>query len=484
MRVCFVTSECVPYAKTGGLADVAGSLPKALAEAGCEVKIVMPLYGSIRTLDHGLSFSSDLSELSVDVAGRQVGFYAWHGKLPGSNVDVHFIDCPTYYHRGGLYTSDGDEDERFLMLQRAAIAIMQRYSWSPDVIHCNDWHTALLPTLLREQYSWDRLFDRTATILTIHNIGYQGRFSPSSAGAAGLSSTGFYPGGPYEFQGSFSFLKTGLLYADAITTVSDTYAREIQSSEHGAGLDPILRARSNDLFGVLNGIDVDVWNPSKDKEIQRTYSARSLERKLENKRALLDEMRLPFDERVPVIGIVSRLTVQKGLELLEPILQALASIPCQLVVLGSGEDRYEDFFRFAAGSLPHLVSFYPGYNDGLAHRITAGADMFLMPSRYEPCGMNQMYSLRYGTVPIVRKTGGLADTVFDYHEFHGEGNGFSFVDFASHGLLDAVRRACGLFQDKARWTEVQKRGMKGDFSWKRSAARYLEIYASSQSRRI
>lgn len=482
MRVCFVTSECVPYAKTGGLADVAGSLPRALSEAGCELKIVMPLYGNIRTLDHGLRLSTDLGTMKVEIAGKKVTFTAWYGKLPNSDVDVHFIDCPAYYHRNGLYTSDGDEDERFILLQHAAITILQRYSWSPDIIHCNDWHTALLPVFLREHYSWDNLFDNTASVLTIHNIGYQGRFSSSSLQTAGLSSTGFYPGGPFEFDGSFSFLKTGLLYADAITTVSETYAREIQTEAYGAGLEEVLRSRSWDLHGVLNGIDLSVWHPNKDDHIARRYTSGSLQRKLENKQALLDEVRLPYSESVPVVGVVSRLTAQKGLELLEPIIRAVVSIPCQLVVLGSGEDRYEDFFRFAATTFPDRVSFYTGYNDGLAHRITAGCDMFLMPSRYEPCGMNQMFSLVYGTVPVVRKTGGLADTVFDYHEFAGEGNGFSFVDFVSYALLDAVERACSLFGQKDQWEQIQRRGMNSDFSWKRSADRYLEIYAKIKAR--
>lgn len=483
MRVCFVTSECVPYAKTGGLADVAGSLPKALSEAGCDVKVIMPLYGSIRTLDHDLVLSTDLGTMDANVGGKKVTFAAWYGTLPGSNVAVHFVDCPAYFHRGGLYTSDNDEDERFILLQHAAVRILQRYHWSPDVVHCNDWHTALMPAFLREQYGWDNLFKHTATVLTIHNIGYQGRFTPSTVHTAGFDASGFYPGGPLEFEGSFSFLKTGLLYADAVTTVSETYAREIQTSEYGAGLEHVLRFRSGDLFGVLNGIDLTVWHPGQDKQIPRNYTNRSLGRKIENKKALLEEMRLPFDERVPLLGIVSRLTVQKGFELLEPIIQGVVSTPAQLVVLGSGDDRYERFFRAAASTFRDRVSFYPGYNDGLAHRITAGSDMFIMPSRYEPCGMNQMYSLLYGTLPVVRKTGGLADTVFDYHEFGGQGTGFSFVDFASHGLFDAIRRGCSLFGEKDVWLEIQKRGMKSDFSWKRSADRYIAIYERVKARR-
>ena len=468
MNICFATSECVPYAKTGGLADVSGSLPVALDAQGHHVKLFMPLYQSIKTIDHGLVHASDLGSIPVQIGNKRIDFHTWYGKLGDSDVEVYLVDCPTYYHRPGLYTSDRDEDERFILLQLAAFKIMQRYHWSPDVIHCNDWHTALIPAMLRETYSWDELFGKTGSVLTIHNIAYQGQFHESAAHAAGL-------GGPIQ-NGSFSFLRTGLLYADAITTVSETYAREIQTSALGAGLDPILASRSADVYGIVNGIDVDAWNPKTDPHIARQYTNRSLGRKAENKRALLEEMGLPFDPDVPVIGIISRFTEQKGFELLEPVLWELVGLPAQFVVLGSGEKRLEDFFGHAAVQLGNSVSACVGFSNELAHRITAGADMFLMPSAYEPCGMNQMYSMRYGTTPIVHKTGGLADTVRDLHEFDAEGTGFSFNDFTPYALKLTVERAVAMFRQTEIWKKMQLRGMKQDFSWASSAQKYVQIY--------
>lgn len=476
MNICFTTAECVPYAKTGGLADVAGSLPKALARSGCHVKLFMPLYGSINTIDHNLVYASDLGSIAVQIGSKRIEFHTWFGRLPDSDVEAYFIDCPTYFHRPGLYTSDGDEHERFILLQHAAFKVMQRYGWSPDVIHCHDWHTALMPVMLRETYAWDGLFSDTKSLLTIHNIGYQGRFRQGAVNDAGLPVDKYYRGGPLEFDDTFSFLKAGLVYADAINTVSETYAREIQTSISGAGLDPLLAARSSDVFGIVNGIDTTIWNPGTDTNIAQPFDAGSLNKKLDNKKALLAEMGLPFSRAVPLLGIVSRLTVQKGFELLEPVLWQLADIPIQLVVLGSGEERYENFFKQAAAQFGDRVSVYVGFSDGLAHRITAGADMFLMPSAYEPCGMNQMFSMRYGTIPVVHKTGGLADTVRDFHEFDGAGNGFSFDDFSAHALKQAVERAVSVFRQPAVWRSIQERGMAEDFSWEGSARRYVSLY--------
>ncbi|MEM1269576.1 MAG: glycogen synthase GlgA [Bacteroidota bacterium] len=485
MNVCFASSECAPYAKTGGLADVAGSLPKALQEEGCHVKVFMPLYGSINTIDHNLTFCEDLGYIPVEFAGKVVGFYTWYGTLPGSDAEIYFVDCPTYYHRPSLYNgANRDEDERFIFLQHAVFRIMQHYGWSPDVIHCNDWHTALMPAMVKEVYGWDRLFQKTGSLLSIHNIGYQGLFSGMSVGKAGLDPGTFYPGSALEKDGAFSFLKTGIAYADIVSTVSRTYGYELMTQEFGAGLDGLLRARASDFEGVVNGIDVDVWNPETDPYISKTYSADALEGKEANKRALLAEVGLPYDPSVPVVGIVSRFTSQKGFELLFPIMDGLLqSGPVQFVVLGSGERRIEDFFRRAAGAYPHLVSANIRYDEGLAHRITAGSDYFLMPSNYEPCGMNQMFSLRYGTVPVVRKTGGLADTVRDFHEFDGAGNGISFVDFSPHALFVTLRRALTLYRQPSVWDEMRVRGMKEDFSWTRSAQRYIDLYRRAQAKR-
>ena len=477
MNICFASSECVPFVKTGGLADVSGALPKALAQLGCHVKVFLPLYASIPTIDHNLIYASDLENISIQVGMQQHAFNTWYGKLPDSDVEVYFIDCPHYYHRGSTYTSAPDEDERYIFFQHAVFKIMQRYHWSPDVIHCNDWQTSLMPPLLKLDYEWDNLFERTASVLSIHNIAYQGRFSPISILKAGLPEDQFYPMGPFELHGAFSFMKAGAVYADVLSTVSPTYAHEIQTPEFGEGLDGILRSRQGDLRGILNGIDGEDWNPAVDIHIAKKYDVNTIKDKSKNKKALLEEMGLPYRGNTPVIGIVSRLTGQKGFQLLQPILgELLSQHDFQLVMLGSGEQQYEDFFNWAHATWPDRVGVYIGYNNRLAHRIEAGCDMFLMPSAFEPCGLNQMYSLNYGTVPIVHKTGGLADTVQDFHEFHGEGNGFSFYEFAPHVLRDTIVRALTIFHEKETWRKIMERGMKQDFSWSSSAERYMEMY--------
>ena len=476
MKVCFVTSECVPFAKTGGLADVSGALPVALAELGCQVKVFMPLYSSIKVADYGFVFATDLRDIHIPIGNRTITFNTWYGKLPGSDVEVYLVDQPHYYHRSGLYTNDRDEDERFLLLQHAAFHIMQRYSWSPDVIHANDWQAALMPVFLRKTYHWDGLFRSTASLLSIHNIGYQGLFAPGSAWKAGLSENDFRSGA-YEHGGAFSFMKSGLLFADTISTVSETYAHEIQTKKHGAGLDGVLRSRGSDLYGIRNGIDTHVWNPATDPHIAANFTPDDLAGKAICKKDLLEAFELPYDPAVPVFGIVSRFTGQKGFDLLQPILgPLLQQEQMQLVVLGSGDRSLEDFFEWARHAFPERVGAFIGYNDQLAHRIEAGADCFLMPSHYEPCGLNQMYSLAYGTIPIVHRTGGLADTVHDWHELGGHGNGFSFYDGTAHALYTTIKRALALWPDRSAWKAMQQRGLTADYSWESSAEKYLDLY--------
>ena len=485
MKICFATTECVPFAKTGGLADVSGALPKALAALGADVKVFLPLYHSIPVFDYGFEQLHDLDGIPVQIGHRTIPFNTWRGRLPGSAAEVYLIDCPHYFHRASIYDgAHADEDERFILFQHAILNVLQRLHWAPDVLHANDWATALLPVFLRTTYAWDALFAGTATFLSIHNIGYQGRFTPHSVFLAGLSYEHLYPGGPYELDGAFCFLKAGIVFTDLVGTVSPTYAREIQTPEHGADLDGILRARRDALFGVLNGIDPDVWNPATDPHLATTYDAASLDRKEANKQALLEEVGLPYEAGVPAVGLIARLTAQKGVELLQPILQPLVEERAvQFVFLGSGEPRFEDFFRWAAATYPDRVAAYIGYNDGLAHRIEAGCDAFVMPSRYEPCGLNQMYSLAYGTVPVVRATGGLADTVRDNDEHRGEGNGYSCRDFAPFALHDALRRALGLYAEPEAWRALQQRGMAQDFSWDVSARRYVQLYRHAIGRR-
>lgn len=475
MKIAFVTSECVPFSKTGGLADVSGSLPSAIASLGPEVIVFTPLYGSIDTTSHGLEFRKDLYNLDVDLGGMEYRFHVWSTK--DSDAQVIFVDCPHFFHRPYLYSFDPDEDQRFAFFQLAVLRIIQQLEWAPDIIHCNDWQTGLIPAFLAHSHAWDQLFSQSRTLFTIHNIAYQGRFPRSSVGMVGLPYSEFRPGGPLELWGSFSFMKAGISYANAVSTVSEGYAREIQTPAFGEGLDGTIRSRSADLYGIVNGIDTAVWNPATDPYIPTNYSAETLEKKVLNKKALLEEFGLEFDDQIPVIGMISRLTPQKGLDLLQPILGSLVEqYPLMFVLLGSGEDRYQDFLRWAVATYPSRVANFIGYNERLSHLIEAGVDMFIMPSAYEPCGLNQMFSLNYGTIPIVRKTGGLADTVRDYHEFPGQGNGFSFNDFSSHALYTSIQRALDIYSQPQEWRLLQLRGMAEDFSWANSAKKYLSLY--------
>lgn len=487
MKIAFATAECVPYAKTGGLADVAGSLPKALEKLGVEVKIFMPKYLFIDESKHGLHYNWDVGEMLIRVNGKVHSVHLHQAKLPNSNVEVNFIDCPHYYNRGTVYTNDPDEDERFILFSKGVIEVLQRLQWTPDVIQCNDWQTGLIPLYIKDNYSWDRMFDNTATVFTIHNIAYQGRFSKSTLYAAEIRPELFYPGGPVEFEDTVSFMKTGIAFADIISTVSNKYSHEILTPEFGAGLDGILRARKPDVYGILNGVDYDEWNPETDKFLPYKYSMKDLSGKLKNKKFLMEHFNLPFDENRPLIGMISRLVLQKGFDIFADALPELMNLNAQWIILGSGEYRYEEMFRHLSYNLKGKLAAYIGYNNELAHLIEAGADIFLMPSRYEPCGLNQIYSLKYGTVPVVRKTGGLADTVKDWDEenYFGfdHGNGFSFYDYSGFALYKSVERAVNTFAHKDIWKKIQLNGMKLDFSWTRSAEKYAELYKIARDKR-
>ena len=398
-------------------------------------------------------------------------------KLPKSKLDVYFVRCPDLYDREGIYTQDEDEHLRFALLSRAALDMCQWTQWAPDIVHCNDWHTALMPLYLKTLYAWDKLFARTRTVLTIHNIGYQGVVGSDKLGELGLESEKRFLYQEDLDEGRVNFLKTGILYAHALTTVSVTYAREIQGDELGMGLDALLRKRSDSLFGIVNGVDYDEWNPKSDKLIPHRFNERDLRGKEANKQALCEKFGLEFDARAPLIGVVSRLTAQKGFELLPDILPVLLHRDdVRLVVLGNGEERYENYFNWLAGAFPKKVAFQAGFDNPLAHWIEAASDMFLMPSRYEPCGLNQMYSLRYGTVPIVRRTGGLADTVAPWNAQTREGTGFLFDEFTPEALLEAVRRALAAWRDDGAWSQLMQNGMARDFSWEHQVDEYIALY--------
>ena len=462
-----ITSEAAPFAKTGGLADVLGALPPALAKLGEEVAVVMPLYGSVR-LD-GSTRISDGMRLSVGPDAFTVAI----DQLEREGVRYLFVDCPELYARAGIYSEDGvayvDNHIRFALLNQAALEI-GRSIFRPDIFHAHDWPGGLLAPYLRENLGADPDFAGVKTIITIHNLGYQGNFPALVLSDLGLSPALFHPDG-LEFWGELSFLKAGIVWSDAITTVSPTYAREIQTPEYGAGLDGVLRDRAAKITGILNGVDYAEWSPDIDPYLNFPYSAQDLSGKRLAKRALLEEVGLPVIETRPLIGIVSRLAGQKGFDLFEEIVPELAEMDFAMTVLGSGEAPIEEMFRAMAEDYPEKFAVEVGYDNGLAHRIEAGADMFLMPSRYEPCGLSQLYSLRYGTVPIVRATGGLEDTV-------DELTGFKFTEYTPEALLEAIRQALEAWSDRPRWLERMRRGMAKDFSWDAAALQYQSLYRS------
>jgi starch synthase len=472
LNVLFVASEIAPYAKTGGLADVAAALPRYLHRAGHDVRVFVPLYDRI-------DLSKDHFEVVLDGIEVQLGAYRYDVKIAmaGSGPQIFFVHCPELYGRGSIYTNEPDEHRRFLALCWAALAACQRMAFAPDVIHCNDWQSALLPLTLKVRFSWDRLFARARTLLTIHNLNYQGMFPSAIVPDTNLLDAANLFHQDQLREGRINFLLHGILYADGVSTVSPTYAREIQTGEFGVGLDPFLRARTTTVVGILNGVDYDEWSPEADKHIPQRYGAGRLAAKERNKEALLQKLGLPYVPGVPVLGIVSRLAGQKGFGLVDEVMAGLLQRHgFQLVVLGSGEGRLEDVFYRLQAAFPRQVCFYRGFSNPLAHLIEAGADAFLMPSRYEPCGLNQMYSLRYGTVPIVHRTGGLADTVSQWDPRTGQGTGFSFERHDAAGLRWAVEAALATYRDQNAWRRLMLNGMAEDFSWDAQGKLYEQVY--------
>lgn len=477
LRVCQLAAEVTPFAKTGGLGDVAAGLSRALGKAGHDVRVFLPFYARVAKQDHRFAVVEFLRDVDMQLGARRFTWSVFTTRLPASGVDVYFVHCPALYHHDGVYSGEWDEYLRFALLTRAALESCQRMGWAPDIVHVHDWHTALAPIYLRTLYAWDRLFAGTRTALTLHNLAYQGVFSVQVLEELGLAAHAHLLYNEDLAAGRVSFLKTGLLYADVLTTVSRTYAREIQTPEHGFGLDPLLRARADRLVGIVNGVDYGEWDPESDRYLPHHYSAAAMAGKAKMKRALLDKIGLPHGKQAPVVGIVSRLTAQKGLDLLfDTLPEFLFHRDVRFVALGSGEERYESFLSWLQVSFPGKAWYFRGYNEELAHWIEAGADLFLMPSRYEPCGLNQMYSLRYGTPPVVRRTGGLADTVEPWNPVAREGTGFAFDHFTPEGLRWALDVALQTFRDGAAWEKLQQNGMAQDFSWDRQVREYEESY--------
>jgi len=480
MKVLFVSSELAPFAKAGGLGDVSAALPRQLHALGHDVRPFLPLYA--RAEVPGRTFRTVVPELDLVLGPHRVRVSILTSPLPGTDLPVYFVRCPGLYDRPSIYGSGPDEHLRFAVLQWAALRACQAMRFAPDVAHVNDWQAALVPVLLRSVFAWDQLFARTRSLLTIHNLGHQGTFDARLVGDVGLGpARGLLHQGELE-AGRLGFLLSGILHAGAITTVSPTYAREIQTPEHGVGLDGYLRGRSDVLRGILNGIDEAEWSPETDPHLSHHYSAADLAGKERNKAELLAQSGLPWRREVPVVGIVSRLVWQKGFDLCAAVLpRLLARRPFQLVVLGKGEPRYHHFFSELTRAFPRQVAFDPAFSERRAHLIEAGSDLFLMPSRYEPCGLNQLYSLRYGTVPIVHKTGGLADTVWPWEPSSGRGTGFVFEHFDEAGLAWAMGRALdtwgtGQGADRERWIRLQQNGMGLPLGWRHRVGEYLELY--------
>jgi starch synthase len=477
LNICFATAEIAPLAKAGGLADVSAALVKYLHADGHDIRLFVPAYALIRREELDLYPVQFLQNVPLYLGSHRYEFSVLTARLPGSQAFIYLIDCPACYDRPGIYTDDPDEHRRFLLLTHAAFLCCQRMGFAPHILHFNDWHTAIGPLLRRTSYGWDGLFRNARTVLTIHNIGYQGVIGAGSLPELLNPSQAHLLDHGELAAGRVNLLRTGLHYADLITTVSPTYAREIQGPEYGMGLDALLRARSSSLLGILNGVDYDVWDPRRDQYLPRRFGSNQLGVKASLKEEFQQRLELNRTVRSALIGIVTRLAAQKGVDLLfESLPRMLAARPFNLVVLGNGEWAYEQFFAGLQERYPGRVHFHRGYSDELAHWIEAASDMFLMPSRYEPCGLNQMYSLRYGTVPIVRRTGGLADSVQHFDVATGLGTGVVFNDYNVEAVNWAIGTALDWYENRGLWHRLVQNGMAQDFSWSRQVQQYVAAY--------
>ncbi|MDF2544482.1 MAG: hypothetical protein K0S47_4200 [Herbinix sp.] len=473
LKILMAASEASPYAKTGGLADVLGSLPAALLKQGADVRVIMPKYSSIP------------SELKEGIHHRCYSYVrmGWRNQYCGieeaeyRGVTYYFIDNQYYFNRDNLY-GYGDDGERFAFFCQAVLAALHQLDFIPDVLHCHDWQAGMIPVLLEAKYRCQEPYHNIATMFSIHNLKYQGVYGMNHFNDWFSLGEEFFTPDKLEFYGGASFLKGGLLYSHILTTVSQSYANEIQNSFYGEQMDGLLRARQNSLHGIVNGIDYEEFNPETDPLLYCTFSKDNMDGKKENKINLQRDLQLPVDGELPMIGLISRLVDQKGLDLIAHVLGDILRYPVQLVVLGSGSEKYERLFQDAVNQYPGKVSANIRFDNTLAHRIYAGADLFLMPSLFEPCGLGQMISMRYGTLPIVRETGGLLDTVNAYNEYTGEGNGFRFHNYNAHEMLFTIERALHLYQNKEVWSKLQYAAMSSDYSWQVSACRYMDLYQS------
>ncbi len=482
MRILLASSEVAPFAKTGGLADVAGALPKALHALGHDVRVALPKY---RMVDTGrFKLRQIAGALPVPIAGRTENASLWEGAI--DQVPTYFVGHDGYYDRDALYQVNGkdypDNAERFAFFSRAVIELTRVVSFQPAVFHCNDWQTGLVPTYLRTTFLDAPQFRAAGTLFTVHNMGYQGLYGPEILAIARLDQKLFNPFG-VEFYGKVNLLKAGLVFADLINTVSKKYSQEIQTGEFGCGLEGVLRGRAKDVHGILNGIDYEDWHPRRDRYIAANFSRTDLAGKARCKADLQTVFGLPVRPEVPLLAVISRLAEQKGIDLIAEALDAILELDAQLVLLGTGEPVLHRAFEAAKAKHPSRIGLRLGFDVALSHKIEAGADMFLMPSRYEPCGLNQMYSLAYGTIPVVRATGGLDDTIEPFDPKTGTGTGFKFAEATADALLASVGRAVGLYRQSDPWRRLIQNAMACDFSWDRSAKAYEALYEEIAARR-
>jgi starch synthase len=484
LNIAMFSAEVFPFVKVGGLADVGGALAKALEVLGMRVVIVLPAFKAIDHDRFAMRPYKSIPDFPVPMGAGSSRAEIYHARMAGTSIDAFLIGSGDYFYRDGIYddplTKEGYHDnmQRFMFFMKAGLELVRRLGRPVDVIHCHDWQTALIPGMLRTNLDRDPFFGRIGTLFTIHNLAYQGIYPKESLYWAGIDYRHFFPASPFEFWGKVNFMKAGIEFADLFTTVSENYAREIQSGpEFGHGLEGIIRRRRQDLWGIVNGIDHAEWDPARDPLIPKPFCAENLKGKKACKAAVLSAFGLrPLPGDVPLVGIVSRLAEQKGFDLLGDSIEEIAGLDLQIVVLGQGQQKYHDLFRQMARRYPEKIATRFEFDNRLSHLVIAGSDMLLMPSKFEPCGLNQLYSLRYGTVPVVRAVGGLVDTVENYDFAKGTGTGFSFNHYSSHELIIALMRALLVYAKPERWRALMLRGMGQDWSWERSARKYLELY--------
>jgi len=474
LKILVVAAEAVPFAKVGHVAEVVGSLPLALRELGHDVRLAIPRYGQIDPIKFDLKPIASLQKLIVPMDSHLEAVQISQGQI-GKSVPVYLVNNAKYFNREGIYGYP-DDDERFILFCRAVLEMLPLLEWQPDIIHCHDWHTAIIPHWLKTIYADKPFYQHTASVYTIHNLAYQGIFGYRVLEIAGIGEYEFVYPEQSDPNRLVSLMSLGIRSADVISTVSPTYAREILTPQYGEHLEELLNSRSDQLFGILNGINTNVFNPATDRYLAANFDAASLEKRVQNKLVLQREANLPENPDVPLIGMISRLANQKGFDLMAQIIEPLMQLNVQFVLMGTGDPFYHELFRQIAERYPAKASFYLTFKSPIAQKIYGGSDLFLMPSRFEPCGLGQMIAMRYGSIPVVRETGGLADTVKDVDPRYDEGNGFTFSEYNSMLLYAAIVRALETYKYPTLWQNLMRRDMLADYSWRNSAAQYVELY--------